>query len=140
MCAAYHAALAADTPHFLAEEVIQTQTGSLSLEWDWDEAPAAVEFEVQRADDEQFATDLNTLYTGPDKGTYLSGMLEGEYYFRVRALVEGVATDWSVPVLVVVEFPPWKQVLLMFSLGILVLLATLSVVVAGYRITQKGIQ
>ncbi len=88
-------------------------------------------YELQRASDESFS-DPKTLYSGPDQGRYVSGLLDGSYYFRVRARQGDAAwSEWSKPQRLVVTHWPKNRALGLMAVGALVFLATAFVVLRG---------
>lgn len=89
------------------------------------------EFEVQEAKTEDFS-DASVRYTGKDSATYISGLSEGAYYFRVLATSEkNQSKSFSDPVQFKVEFVSMSLVWKLVGLGIGVFFATLWVVIRG---------
>lgn len=124
----------ADPPLFENDSTNYTSSGSIKLTWrsqSSDPSDANVEFELQRATDRSF-TDAHTYYRGPDLATYISGLANGNYYYRIRE-IRGAQpfSAWSVPVEVIVEHHTLNLAFTLFGIGAVVFLLTLIVVLRG---------
>ncbi|MBD3257847.1 hypothetical protein GF377_05390 [candidate division GN15 bacterium] len=114
-------------------------SGTVKLQW-YSQAEgrdtAIAEFELQRATDANF-TDADAYYRGPDLATYISGLANGDYYYRIREIEHGIAiSDWSEPVHVTVEHHSLGLAFTLFGLGGVVFIFTVLVVVRGARRTK----
>ncbi|MBN2225823.1 MAG: hypothetical protein JW763_00515 [candidate division Zixibacteria bacterium] len=114
-----------------------TFTSSGSIKMDWDVSDTALdrydlEFELQQSGDSAFA-DYRVRYLGPDLASYISGLKDGTYYYRVRVLKGGHPGDWSRTVVVTVEHHSLKLAFTLFGLGAFVFVATVVVVFSGVR-------
>ncbi len=89
-------------------------------------------FEVQQARDPNFET-AKTIYIGPDMASFISGLKDGDYYYRVRTRAEDTMSAWSEPVHVQVAHQSLQLAFTLFGLGAVVFLATLILVVHGTR-------
>ena len=78
-------------------------------------------------------------YTGPDMASYISGLKNGDYYFRVRTVTDhgNAHGDWSGTVTVTVEHHSLTLALTLAGLGGLVFLLTVAVVVQGTRASER---
>ena len=117
--------------------------GYLKLSW---EPPAAtpdahaLHYEVQRSSNQNFAS-VKTIYRGPDRATFLSGLRDGNYYYRVRSLQpeSGEASDWSEVLVVKVVHHSLSLALWLFAIGALVFLLTVAVIVHGtWKIAREA--
>ena len=122
---------------FELEPVNSTNSGSIGLSWrlaDEDMSLDGVIFELEEASDSLFATQRDR-YIGPDLATYLSGLENGSYYFRVRAVTQEPPTvgPWSDPILIEVEHHSLRLAMSLFIIGGVVFLATVVVVVHGTK-------
>ncbi len=100
-----------------------------------DATPAA--FELQQAPSAQFENPL-TRYRGPDLASFVSGLAEGDYFFRVRTVAENEATGtWSKPLQVTVKYQPLSRAFVLFGVGAVVSIATVALVVIGDRRTRR---
>lgn len=122
---------------FELEPVNTTNSGSIGLSWrlaDDDVSLDSIVFELEEANDSLFDSSRDR-YIGPDLATYLSGLENGSYYFRVRALTAArvIAGPWSEPIVVKVEHHSLKLAYSLFIIGGIVFLATLGVVIHGTR-------
>jgi hypothetical protein len=121
-------------PVFENDSATFTNSGSVKLSWRSSEAVddvADVEYELQRATTANL-TDAARYYQGPDLATYISGLADGSYFFRVRELrSKRVVSDWSGTVAVNVEHHSLKLAFTLFGIGGLVFILTLLVVLRG---------
>lgn len=104
---------------------IENDTGYHQLEW---EATPDVATEVQQATLSDFEN-AKTLYKGMDRASYISGLENGTYFFRVRE--EG--GEWSPTLTLTVQHQSLQLAFTLFGLGALVFLLTVWVVVKGTR-------
>lgn len=109
--------------------VINVQDGHIRLEWNGEEDAT---FELQRAPTEDF-THPQTLYRGPDKASFISGLENGTYYFRIREL----NADWSDTLTLIVAHQSLKLAFTLFGIGGVVFILTVVVVVHGAMQTRK---
>ena len=88
-------------------------------------------FELQRTEHDDFS-DAKKYYRGPDRATYISGLSDGNYYFRLREVNEARAVSgWSAPVTVVVEHHSLTLAFTLFGIGGFVFALTVLVVLRG---------
>lgn len=116
----------------LGDARLESQAGSSSLTWraEHTSGPEPT-YELQRSREPTFK-DPKTLYRGPDQGRFVSGLLDGSYYFRVRARQGDAAwSDWSKPQELVVTHWSRTRALSLMAIGALVFIATAFVVLRG---------
>jgi hypothetical protein len=106
-------------------DVLETSNGYVKLEW---ENGDNASYELQQATSADFA-DSRTIYKGPDKASFISGLEDGNYYFRVRS-AEG---PWSLPVQLIVKHQSLQLAFTLFGIGAVVFLLTVFVVIKGVR-------
>lgn len=112
------------------EESPTTNTeGVVTLMWKPAEKSEGLTYELQQSATADFSS-FKTRYTGPDLGSVLSGLAEGEYHFRVR--VAEPQGDWSKPVAIEIKYIERWQVLLLLSVGVTVFVATIATLLAGH--------
>ena len=121
-------------PVFENDSSNYTNSGSIKLGWHSQVTSgdtAIVEFELQRALRSDFS-DAKPYYRGPDLATYISGLANGQYYFRIRE-VDGnrALSRWSDPVEVIVEHHSLKLAFTLFFIGAVVFALTVLVVLRG---------
>ena len=88
-------------------------------------------FDVQESTSKDF-TEFKTRYSGKDSATYISGLNEGSYYYRVLAKrVEDGLVAQSDSVHMKVDYVSMTVVWRLVALGILVFAATIWVVARG---------
>jgi hypothetical protein len=92
-----------------------------------------MQFELEQATSPEFSDPL-LRYAGTDQASVITGLAEGVYYYRVRAVdtKQGVAGAWSPVVAFRVEYMPMSTVWLLVGAGLIVFLATLSAILAGH--------
>jgi len=78
------------------------------------------------------------LYRGPQTATTVSGRPEGDYAYRVGVVAGREVAEWSVPCTVAVRPPSLGLAAGLFSLGLLVFVATVVLVVRGHRAHRRG--
>lgn len=118
----------------------ESHSGHIKIIWeDSGVNPDGVDFQLQQSQDPTFATS-KTLYQGDDLGTFLSGLPNGEYYFRLRKVDERSAeplSGWSAPLWLTVEHHPLSLALWLFVLGAVVFALTVFVLLKGVRDTKE---
>lgn len=128
-------------PEFVNPSIEKTESGYIKLSWRTAEtAPnnAAPIFELQQADNPDF--DSNTqIYRGQDYATFISGLPDGNYFYRLRHVSpEGDRqSDWSTPILVQVEHHALELAFLLFGIGATVFLLTVGIVIKGIRSSEE---
>lgn len=94
----------------------------------WEEPAETTDFELQQATAADFS-DAKVRYHGPDRGSVITGLGEGTYFFRVRA--EGSKT-WSAPVKVEVRYMDMGLVWALMGVGVFMFGATVTAIVRGH--------
>jgi len=125
-----------EAPQFEMPAQVNSNSGYIRLEW----SPSSkddVVYELEEAPSSEFSTPQR-IYEGPDLASFISGLPNGEYYYRVRAVnkSEKTSSAWSDPVHLTVKHHPVSLALTLAALGALVFLLTALVVIKGVR-TQK---
>lgn len=115
--------------------VNETNSGRIEIVWRIEHNPDdldSVIYELQEAGDSLFATS-KVKYKGPDLATYVSGLANGRYYYRVRSFnkTRDQYSDWSPTVLVKVQHHSLGLAFTLFSIGAVVFILTVLVVVVG---------
>lgn len=133
-------ALAQEAPiaHFTepAEQAVTVPEGHLMLRWSvaGAEAGGVWEFQLEQTFGENFS-EGRTAYSGPDRGTFVSGLPADGASFRVRARSQDAPDanwgPWSKTLQVSVNYPPRWQVLVLGSAGLLMFAVLFGTVVTG---------
>lgn len=128
-------------PIFSGDQQIGQSLPYLTLSWSLPDAEPvedrAILFELQMARSPDF-TDTVTHYRGPDRASFVSGLAEGDYFFRIRSFYnEGPASGWTDAKQVTVEYQSLAQAFVLFGIGALVSIATIALVVTGDRRTRR---
>jgi hypothetical protein len=109
--------------------------GTIDLEWSLEDAPEAT-FELEQTGDLPEGA-RRIRYRGRDTASVVTGLDEGDYRFRVRALdPDGTAGDWSEPVVLRVEFMERRTLFLLLGTGALVVTLTIGAIVRGFLETR----
>jgi len=95
--------------------------------------PDEIETVLEQGLDAEFTSPV-ARYTGRDVSSVLSGLAEGDHYFRIGVKDGG---KWSAPVKVKVEFFPRDRLVLLLVLGGVVVLSTIGAILVGYAKTKN---
>ena len=102
-------------------------TGTITLHWQGDGAPR---FELEQSSQ---TLGTHTIYQGGDTARVMTGLPNGKYSYRVRAIKQEVPGPWSRVHSVSVRHHPLSRAFAFFGIGLLVFLATLTLVLRGAR-------
>lgn len=123
------------TPLFDGAAEETSSSGQISLRWrlqDLEVDSAGLIYHVEMAESADFS-DAVTWYTGEDLATYLSGLPDGNFYFRVRTLAaeSDAVSAWSATKRVTVQHHSLQFALLLCALGAVVFFSTVAVIAHG---------
>jgi hypothetical protein len=121
-------------PSFDQQGPVAADEGHTTLSWSPGGAGGLVrDYQLEESQTAEFA-DARVRYEGPDRASFISGLTEGETWFRVRASNgEGRFGPWSRPVSVEVRYPERPMVLRRLAVGALLFVATVGAVLLGHR-------
>lgn len=105
---------------------VDSNSGYLQLEWTG--SPEIDNFILQRSTHLDFH-EFTTVYAGPDQATFISGLDNGIYYFRVGSQ----SGHWSDVLTLSVKHQSLSLAYTLFGLGLLVFACTVFIVVKGVR-------
>ncbi len=108
---------------FIQEEEITLTSGHVRLDWVSEEGER---FTLEQATSGNFQ-DARVIYEGPDKASFISGLKNGVYYFRIKS--DG--GDWSDQVKAVVEYQSLSLAFSLFTVGAVVFIFTTLVIIRG---------
>ncbi len=108
---------------FLNEDTAKINSGHIRLDWVSDHEG---EFELQQATQHDF-NDARTIYKGHDKASFISGLTNGNYYFRIKEK----GNDWSDHLFVMVEYQSLTLAFSLFTIGAIVFILTAAVIIKG---------
>lgn len=119
-------------PRFTVPSTLTIPSGSFALKWTSPENPVSTRFELQQGTQRNFSSP-RVIYAGPDRGTYISGLPNGDFFYRVRAVnaQEPEKSQWSPPVHRSVQHPPLTFALSLMGVGAIVLISTISMIAVG---------
>lgn len=128
-------------PEFVNHLPEKTESGYIKLSWRTQDAQSnntPFVFELQQAVYPDFEQSV-LIYRGHDYATFLSGLPDGHYYYRLRSTSPDGArhSDWSEPVSVRVEHHSLRLAFLLFGIGATVFLLTIGIVVKGIRSSEE---
>jgi hypothetical protein len=124
----------ANTSISLQSSTQQSTDGVVRLSW---EVSEATRVHIQQSNDADFRQP-RTLYRGKDTATTITGLPDGDYFFRISDASEGASTaNWSEPVRLQVRHHSLSRAFGFFTIGVVVFLGTLALVVNGSR-RQSG--
>lgn len=104
--------------------------GTVRLTWS---VPGGALAHIQRDTGAGFA-DPASVYLGADGASVITGLTDGQYFFRGRLqFSDGRVSAWSDAVAVTVQHHSLNRALVFFLLGAVVFLATLLLIVSGAR-------
>ena len=108
--------LVTPAPTWRGEEPRDSREGHAALAW---EGPPGSRFELQQSRNADFAQ-AELVYRGAARSTFVSGLRDGTYHYRVRTS----ESAWSEPITVRVAHHPLPLALASFVAGAAVFLAT----------------
>ena len=112
-------------PEFTSSEDLSSDTGYLSLEWT---NPNNAILFLEQSDTLEFANP-RLLYEGQETTLFVSGLRNGDHYFRLTQTGSGSSSIASV----YVQHQPLGRALLLAFLGAITTLATIGVIFWGAR-------
>jgi len=113
--------------HLESDSVVAT-AGYFRLSWLLQTATdeSHIEYQLQRSQQADFSR-FKEIYRGPDLARVVSGKPNGDYYYRVRALQDGVpVSSWSDTTRVTVAHHSIVRALLFFLAGAVVFFSLLT--------------
>lgn len=125
-------------PEFKNKTLEKTDQGYVTLRWEVPVTDPPHLYELQSSPFAAFKDPL-IRYQGPDTSSFVSGLNNGDTYFRVRALdaEKRALSPWSKPVTVQVDYPSAKKVVYLLILGGVVFVATVGSILVGHFNIQK---
>lgn len=98
----------------------------------WTNAGADAVYTLEQARDKTFSTNKK-IYEGPDRASFVSGLPDGRYYFRVRS----ESHSWSPALELHVRHHSLSLAFSLFGVGALVFILTVLVVLRGAARTKN---
>jgi hypothetical protein len=124
--------LAYSIPEFEGKIMRKSKDGHIRLSWKDVKGADEGIFELERASTPVFL-DSQPIYEGPDMASFISGIPDGDYYFRVRKKTEDYTSDWSKTLHLEVKHHNIQKAFVLAGLGAVVVLATVLVIVVGNK-------
>ncbi len=124
------------TPEFTVSQTIVSDSGHTRLAWSIPQElllTQTPEFELQQSNASDFSNFI-VCYKGPDTASFISGLPNGMYHFRVRShFSDDQISGWSKPIVVQVKHHSLQLAYFLFAIGFFVFAATVYVIVSGTR-------
>lgn len=100
----------------------------------WEVNADSKTYQLQESMTQDFSN-VKTIYQGIDNARVISGLANGNYFYRVRELsaTESGEVEWSKAVNVTVQHHNLTRAMSFFFLGLLVFLATLVAIISGSK-------
>lgn len=117
-------------PEFTNSDDILTESGYFKLEWKTSTSEKEILFELQQSFTPSFSNPT-IIYQGNQSASFISGMPDGEYFYRIRQIHAGDKSPWSKSTVVKVKHHSLSLAWLLFGLGGLVFMATAILVIHG---------
>jgi len=118
---------------FLDREELEagvSDNGAVTLAWEIEEGTRVI---LEQGIDDAF-DDALVRYRGPDSGSVVTGLAEGDHYFRVGIEETG---EWSPPLKVKVTFFDRSALILLLAIGGVVVGFTIGAIVIGHLRTRN---
>ena len=114
----------------LDSDVVSSSSGYIQLTWTATDENDS--FVLEQSVSSDFES-VKTIYSGPDLATFVSGLPDGQYYFRVH----GKDQKWSSTLQLNVQHQSLQLALSLSAIGFLVFVMTVGVVVRGSFKSQQ---
>jgi hypothetical protein len=116
----------------------QTQSNDGTVTLAWRPPDQGVTVDLQQSRTPSFTAPI-TRYTGSDPGSVLTGLSEGDHFFRLRLHpASGPPGPWSEPLTVRVSFMDRGRLTLLLTLGGTVVALTVGAILTGHFRTRTG--
>lgn len=90
-------------------------------------------FIIQQSNDPTFKGEIKTVYEGSDMATFVSGLPDGVYFYRVKHIIHEKESKWSETLEVRVVHRSLVLAFSLFGLGAVVVLLTAGIIILGNR-------
>lgn len=132
------ASIGTETLEFIDGRTAVSREGYYSLRWhDASARDSSGFYELERASTASFEG-AKAVYRGRDTAVFVSGLVDGSYFYRVRTAVQGRHGPWSAPFILTVKHGPIAVAWLLFAIGAVIFLAIIAVVINGSRGTSAN--
>lgn len=125
--------------YFIPDQKENSETGYIQLKWRADHHENEIlpyRYQLEQGEDSLFSRGRE-IYQGNDLASFISGLPDGKFYFRVRTVDHPKRNygPWSSIKVVEVKHHSLRLALSLFTLGGIVFLSTVVIVVQGSRQT-----
>lgn len=129
----FYGAASAAEPVTLSLNTSISSDGVAQITW---QLPASSKIILEQSSFEDFSN-AKIIYSGFDDATVLTGLLDGDYYFRAR-LHDDEESVWGPVVQLSVKHHSLMQAFTFFLIGLVVFVATLLLIVFGSKNQQAA--
>lgn len=105
-----------------------TRQGVVKLEWSSNPQNSNQHYELQQANENSFLNP-KTIYSGVDQGTFLSGLPNGNYFFRIKH----TGGPWSKTVYIEINHHSLPLAFSLMAIGAIVFLITVVMIIQGRK-------
>jgi len=128
-------------PVFTSPNPAVSDSGYTKLVWSYSNYPVIpehIEFELQQSTSIDFQNSV-LKYKGQDTATYISGLPNGTYFFRIRAIHHNTqqSGEWSEPLTLAVQHHSLYLAFILMAVGAVVFASTVAVIVRGAATTSS---
>lgn len=131
---AWSNSLSAPTPIMSLDNF--SDSGYIKIQWDDSNDIPAATFTLEQSETSDFE-ESKVIYEGPDRASFISGLPNGHYYYRIKTQAKGKTSDWSSTITVQVKHHSLTMALSLASVGLLVFVLTVAVVISGVKRVSK---
>ncbi len=107
-------------------------SGYFSIIWHDDGSNPNAIFELQQAKNKDFQ-DASVIYKGLDRASFISGLPNGTYYYRIRKTIDEEKSPWSETIVVHIEHHSLYLAFSLASVGLLVFVLTAGIIIKGVK-------
>ena len=115
---------------------INNDSGYFSIEWNEDKKHPDAIYILEQSKNKEFET-KKTIYKGLDRASFISGLPDGTYYYRIRKVINGEKSPWSNTITVNIEHHSLYLALSLAVVGFIVFASTAGIIIKGVR-TEKN--
>ena len=135
-----HALLASEVevPQFEMPDEVESSSGYVKLDWSSPNT-GDILYELESSSSPDFQTS-QSIYEGPDLASFISGLANGTYYYRIRAIdtSDNTTSAWSDPVQLTVKHHSIHLAFTLAGIGTFVFLLTAFVVIRGANMQEQS--
>lgn len=127
-----------EVPQFEMPDQVESNSGHIKVTWASVNAENVI-YVLEVSPSKDFQTSQQ-IYEGPDLASFISGLANGTYYYRIRAVDKSnnTVSAWSDPVQLTVEHHSIHLAFTLAGIGTFVFLLTAFVVIRGANMQEQS--